>query len=50
MELPLWPSWLRTRHCLCEDVGSIPHLAQWAKDPVLPEAGRQGLHLVLQYL
>ena len=28
-EFPLWLSGLRTGHSLCEDVGSIPGLAQW---------------------
>ena len=36
-EFPLWFSWLRIQHCLCEDVGSIPGLAQWGKDPALPQ-------------
>ena len=28
----MWLSRLRTRHCLPEDVGLIPGLAQWVKD------------------
>ena len=31
-EFPLWLSGLRTPCYLCEDVGSIPGLAQWVKD------------------
>ena len=34
-EFPLWLRWFRTRHCLCEDVGSILGLAPCVKDPVL---------------
>ena len=29
---------LRTRHCLCEDVGSIPGLTHWVKDWALSRA------------
>ena len=37
MELPLWLSRLRT--CtVSEDVGSIPGLIQWVKDPEMLEA------------
>ena len=32
LEFPLWLSGLRTPCNLCEDVGSIPGLAQWVKD------------------
>ena len=37
-EFPLWLSRSRTQCCLCEDVGSIPGLAQWVKEPALPQA------------
>ena len=39
MEFPLWLSGVRTQHCLCEDVGSIPGLAQCVKDPVVASYG-----------
>ena len=39
--IKIWLSWwfsgLRNRHCLCEDIGSIPGLTQWVKDPILPQ-------------
>ena len=31
----MWFSELRAQHCLCEDVGSIPGLTQWVKDPAV---------------
>ena len=38
MVFPLWFSRLRTQHSVPEDVGSMPGMAQWVKDPVLPRA------------
>ena len=35
-EFPLWLSRPRTSHSVHEDVGSIPGLSQWVKDPMLP--------------
>ena len=34
-EFPLWLRGLRIQHSVHEDVGLIPDLAQWVKDPAL---------------
>ena len=34
----MWLSRLRTQHNVCEDAGSIPGLAQWLKDLIVPQA------------
>ena len=41
-----WLSGLRTLHCVCEDVGSMPGLVQWVKDLVLPQAAAQVADMV----
>ena len=38
MEFPLWLRGLIIWHSVHKDVGSIPGLIQWVKDPVLLEA------------
>ena len=40
-----WPSGLRSRHGICEDASSIPGLAQWVRDPTLPEAAQLQMQL-----
>ena len=37
----MWLSRLRTQHNVCEDVGSVPGLSQWVKDPVLAQAAAE---------
>ena len=37
-EFPLWLRELGTQHGVCEDMGSIPSLVQWVKDPARQEA------------
>ena len=38
MEFPVWFSGLRILYSVYEDVGSIPGLAQWVKDPGFSQA------------
>ena len=37
-EIPTVTQELRTQHSVCEDVGSVPGLAQWVKDLVFLQA------------
>ena len=37
----MWLIKLRTRRNICENVGLIPDLTQWVKDPALPQAAAQ---------
>ena len=36
MGVPLVAQWVKNPTCIHEDVGWIPDLTQWVKDPVLP--------------
>ena len=37
-EFPLWFSRLRIQHSIHNEMGLIPDLTKWVKDPVLPQA------------
>lgn len=35
LRVPIMVQWLMNMMSICEDVGAIPGIAQWAEDPVL---------------
>ena len=38
MGVPVVAQWVKNQHSIRENVGSIPGLSQWVKDPALPQA------------
>ena len=47
LEFPLWLRGLSTWHSICEDVGLIPDLTQWIKDPALLDRSQMRLRSIV---